>query len=89
MERYIIEGGRPLAGSVRIQGSKNTVLPVMAAALLQRGTVCLRRCPKIADVRCMEEILKSVGARTWWRRDSSADRLPAMSYRGDSGSVCG
>ena len=70
MERYMIEGGHPLAGSVRIQGSKNTVLPVMAAALLQRGTVCLRRCPEIADVRCMEEILKSVGARTWWRRDT-------------------
>ena len=70
MERYLIEGGRPLTGNVRIQGSKNAVLPIMAASLLQRGTVCLRRCPKIADVWCMEEILKSVGARTRWRRDS-------------------
>lgn len=58
-----------MEGSVRIQGSKNTVLPVMAAALLQRGTVCLRRCPKIADVRCMVEILKSVGAGIRWRGD--------------------
>ena len=82
MERYIIEGGRPLEGSVRIQGSKNTVLPVMAAALLQRGTVCLRRCPKIADVRCMVEILKSVGSRDPVARGLPADGLPAMSTQG-------
>ena len=68
MGRYRIEGGHRLQGRVRIQGSKNAVLPMMAAALLQRGTVILRHCPRIDDVRCMEEILRYTGARTWWRQ---------------------
>lgn len=67
--RYQIEGGRKLSGCVRVQGSKNAVLPMMAASLLQRGTVILRRCPRIDDVRCMEEILRYTGARTWWQGD--------------------
>lgn len=62
MGLYEIEGGIPLDGEVRIQGSKNAVLPMMAAALLQRGTLCLKGCPDILDVRCMEQILKSIGA---------------------------
>lgn len=62
MGLYEIEGGIPLDGEVRIQGSKNAVLPMMAAALLQRGTLCLKGCPDILDVRCMERILKSIGA---------------------------
>lgn len=53
-------------GTVRIQGSKNTALPVMAAALLSSGTSVLRECPKITDVFLMEKILRELGARTWW-----------------------
>ena len=62
MGLYEIEGGIPLDGEFLIQGSKNAVLPMMAAALLQRGTLCLKGCPDILDVRCMERILKSIGA---------------------------
>ena len=58
MGRYRIEGGHRLEGRVRVQGSKNAVLPMMAASLLQKGTVILRHCPRIDDVRCMEEILR-------------------------------
>lgn len=68
--QYLIEGGHKLEGRVRIQGSKNAVLPMMAAALLQRGTVILRHCPRIDDVRCMEEILRYTGARTWWQEEN-------------------
>ena len=65
MELYEIEGGTPLNGEVRIQGSKNAVLPMMAAAVLQRGCVCPQHCPDIADVVCMEQILQSIGAKVW------------------------
>ncbi|MDO5134421.1 MAG: UDP-N-acetylglucosamine 1-carboxyvinyltransferase [Eubacteriales bacterium] len=65
-DRILIEGGRPLVGSVTIQGSKNAALPMMAASLLHRGTSVLRGCPRIADVFCMEEILNHLGAETWW-----------------------
>ncbi|MFQ9717955.1 MAG: UDP-N-acetylglucosamine 1-carboxyvinyltransferase [Blautia sp.] len=65
-----IIGGRPLAGSVSIQGSKNAVLPMMAAALLHEGTTVLHNCPRIADVFCMEEILRELGADTFWEDHS-------------------
>lgn len=68
-DRILIEGGRPLKGNVSIQGSKNAALPMMAASLLHRGTSVLKGCPKIADVFCMEEILRNLGAKTWWEEE--------------------
>lgn len=65
MGLFVIEGGIPLSGEVQIQGSKNAVLPMMAASVLQDGCVCYRRCPDIADVRYMEQILRSIGAKVW------------------------
>ena len=67
MDEIRVTGGKPLRGSVSVQGSKNAALPMMAASLLHRGVSVLRGCPKIADVYCMEEILKELGASTWWR----------------------
>lgn len=61
-----IRGGKPLRGSVSIQGSKNAALPMMAASLLHRGVSVLLGCPRIADVFCMEELLRQLGAVTWW-----------------------
>ena len=67
MEDYIrIAGGKPLEGTVSIQGSKNAALPMMAASLLHKGVSVLKGCPRIADVFCMEEILRELGAVTWW-----------------------
>ena len=66
MDRYVIDGGRPLTGEVRIQGSKNAVLPMMAAAVLHQGTVVLEHCPLIADVRCMVRILEKLGCTVNW-----------------------
>lgn len=70
MAIYRIEGKKPLAGEVRIQGSKNAALPMIAAALLQKETVRLENCPKISDVSDMEEILRLTGAKTWWEKDT-------------------
>ena len=65
--RIRITGGIPLDGEVRIQGSKNAALPIMAAALLNRGTTVLKGCPRIADVFLMEQMLRDLGARTCWQ----------------------
>ena len=65
-DRIYIEGGHQLKGSIRIQGSKNAALPMMAASLLHRGVSVLKGCPRIADVFWMEEILQKLGAVTWW-----------------------
>ncbi len=64
--KYYIKGGKPLLGEVKIQGSKNAVLPMMAAALLHEGTTILHNCPQILDVYQMEKILQSLGAVTEW-----------------------
>ena len=66
MDEIRIAGGVPLCGTVHIQGSKNAALPMMAASLLHRGVSVLKGCPKIADVFCMEKILRELGAVTWW-----------------------
>ena len=66
LDHICIKGGNPLCGSVKIQGSKNAVLPMMAASFLYPGVSVLKGCPKIADVFCMEEILQTLGAVTWW-----------------------
>lgn len=63
MEWYEIAGPAELDGEIEVQGSKNAALPVMAAALLYPGVTVLKRCPDIADVRTMEEILTSAGVR--------------------------
>ena len=67
LDEIYIAGGYPIGGQVRIQGSKNAALPMMAAALLHRGISVLRGCPRILDVFCMEEILKKLGAKTIWK----------------------
>lgn len=66
MDEIRIAGGKPLCGTVAVQGSKNAALPMMAASLLHRGVSVLKGCPKIADVFCMEQILCELGAVTWW-----------------------
>ena len=60
--RYLITGGKRLAGQVRISGSKNGADYAMAAALLTADDVVLHNVPAIGDVRQMEEILQHLGA---------------------------
>ena len=62
MEKYVIEGGRRLAGSVALQSAKNSVLPLLAASILTEKRVTIREAPKIADVACMAQILRELGA---------------------------
>lgn len=66
MDSIHIRGGVALQGKVRIQGSKNAVLPVLAATLLTNETSCIYNCPKIADVHKMISILKSLGCQVKW-----------------------
>ena len=50
-----------LSGEITIQGSKNEALPVIAAAILNKGRTVIRNCPDISDVRIMLKILKHLG----------------------------
>lgn len=55
-------GGKRAEGELRIQGSKNSVLPMMAAALLGDGPCVIENCPDITDVRAMAEVIRETGA---------------------------
>ena len=65
-----IWGGRPLKGSLRVQGSKNAALPMVAASMLHRGKTVLYNCPRIRDVDCMTEILRMLGTKAWWEENT-------------------
>ena len=62
MDKIVIEGGRPLKGTVRISGAKNAVLPVLAATLLTRGRNIIEGVPKVRDVATMIQLLTDLGA---------------------------
>ena len=63
MDTLNVQGGYPLTGELKIQGSKNTVLPVMAAAVIYKGVTILTNVPMIQDVYCMIHILEAVGVK--------------------------
>ena len=69
MDSIHIQGGVALNGNVRIQGSKNAVLPILAATLLVGERTYLKNCPRIADVNAMLNLLRSLGCRVQWRQD--------------------
>jgi UDP-N-acetylglucosamine 1-carboxyvinyltransferase len=66
MESFVIEGGRPLTGSVRASGNKNGALPILAASLLASGEVRLSNVPRIRDVETMVDLLADLGADVEW-----------------------
>lgn len=61
MDVFVIEGGRKLAGTLRINGSKNSALPILAAALLTDEPVTLRDVPDLSDIRNMYRLLRELG----------------------------
>lgn len=69
MDSIHIQGGVALQGKVRIQGSKNAALPVLAATLLTKETSCIYNCPRIADVHRMVSLLRSLGLNVRWEEN--------------------
>ncbi len=63
MDSYVIRGGRRLRGRVRVSGSKNAVLPILAACLLTDQECLIRDVPRLTDVDVMVTILRRLGAR--------------------------
>lgn len=55
-------GGQRLSGGIRLQGSKNAVLPLMAASLLCEGETIIENCPKISDVQAMQAVMQELGS---------------------------
>ena len=60
-DRYIIEGGHRLEGTIAIHGAKNSILPVMAATVLTGDRCVLKNCPQLSDARAAAQILQYLG----------------------------
>ena len=63
MSYYVVQGGQTLRGSVPISGAKNSVLPILAATLLNGGRNVLHNCPDLRDVRSAIQILEHLGCK--------------------------
>ena len=60
MSKFIIQGGKKLDGEVRISGSKNAALPIIAATILNKGITVIDNIPNIRDVKMMYSILEKL-----------------------------
>src|SRR6266404_6293733 len=63
MDKILVHGGNALAGSIKISGSKNSALPILAATLLTREPCTIHRVPDLSDTHYMLQILMHLGAQ--------------------------
>ena len=81
MDKFIIDGGKRLYGSVRIQSAKNSVLPLFAASVLTDKPVTICSAPAITDAACMAQILQELGAKVRFHgEDVTIDSSNACSH---------
>ena len=96
MDSISVYGGVPLRGRIRIQGSKNAALPILAATLLAQGESVIYNCPRISDVIFMQQLLKCLGCVVKMRSDCviintgqvGRGELPTEAVRGMRSSLC-
>ena len=95
MKGIRIQGGMPLQGKVRIQGSKNAALPILAATLLTTEVSYIPNCPRIEDVHRVVHLLRELGCMVHWqengirvqpggRDDLPCERAEARRMRGEA-----
>ena len=62
MDKFVIRGGNPLVGTIRVSGAKNSALPCMAAAILTEDEIILENIPQVRDIETERKLLASMGA---------------------------
>ena len=62
MDKLEVFGGRKLKGNVRISGSKNAALPILAASILSNKKIILKNLPNVKDIKTMIKLLESIGS---------------------------
>jgi UDP-N-acetylglucosamine 1-carboxyvinyltransferase len=76
--RFVIDGGVPLQGEVRVSAAKNAALPLMAASLLSDAPIALENVPRLADVTTIRELLVRLGAEIRDENDRTVIRTPRL-----------
>jgi len=80
LHRFMIIGGNPLKGTIRVSGSKNAALPILAASLLVDDECCIRGVPRLRDVEVMKDVLTYLGADVSWEKNDI--RVDARNLQG-------
>jgi UDP-N-acetylglucosamine 1-carboxyvinyltransferase len=62
MDKFVVRGGNPLLGTIKVSGAKNSALPCMAAAILTEDEVILENIPQVQDIETERRLLESMGA---------------------------
>lgn len=83
MDRFVIEGGKTLKGSIPASGAKNAVLPILAASIMAKGTSIIHNVPDLQDVRTMIKILEYLGAKVNFN-DGTIEINPSGIHRYDA-----
>src|SRR5664280_375975 len=78
MDKFVIIGGAALRGEIPTNGSKNSALPVLAAALLTEEAVTLHRVPRVRDIRTMQRLLVDIGSKVDIDGDTVRLETPAI-----------
>jgi len=81
--QFIVEGGRPLAGTIRPTGNKNAALPIVCAALLTSDPVTLENVPRIKDIESLLQLVRQTGATAEWTGANTLV-ITAREVRGDT-----
>ncbi len=63
MDKFVVRGGNPLLGTIKVSGAKNSALPCMAAAILTADEVVLENIPQVRDIETERKLLESMGAQ--------------------------
>ena len=75
MDKFIIRGGNPLVGTVRVSGAKNSALPCMAAAILSEEEITLENIPQVRDIETQRRLLASMGAAVALHEGDARDHV--------------
>lgn len=81
MDKFLIEGGKPLEGRIHISGAKNAALPAMAAALLTDQRVVLRNVPRVRDIGTMRSLLDELGVDSAVEHEEHGNRVEIQARR--------
>jgi UDP-N-acetylglucosamine 1-carboxyvinyltransferase len=81
MDKFLIEGGKPLEGRIHVSGAKNAALPAMAAALLTDQRVVLRNVPRVRDIGTMRSLLDELGVDSAVEHEEHGNRVEIQARR--------
>ncbi len=78
MEGFLVRGGERIEGKALVDGAKNAVLPILAAAILTSDPVTIERCPRLRDVDAMESMLEMLGCHCAWHGENLTIKSSAL-----------